>query len=283
MTQAQKAIRLLELHHGPSPLVLINAWDAGSAAMIEHCGLPAVASSSAAVANAMGYPDGQHLLWTQMLEVVGRMAHVVSLPVTADIEAGFSTDLQQLESSIAEIIAAGAVGVNLEDALPGHEHFGPLYPVAEQVERIRTARRTAEKANLHLVINARVDAYWQAGIQPEEAMRNTLERGRVYLAAGADCIFVPGLRNPEHIHTVVHHLQAVHPGAPVNILAVPGVPPIPELARLGVKRVSYGSGPHRAAMGLLRRMAEEARTSGTYAALTEGAVPYAEMNGLFAK
>jgi 2-methylisocitrate lyase-like PEP mutase family enzyme len=283
MTQAQKASRLLELHHGPNPLVLINAWDAGSAAMVEHCGLPAVASSSAAVANAMGYPDGQHLPWTQMLEVVGRMARAVSLPVTADIEAGFSADLQQLESSIAEIIAAGAVGVNLEDALPGHEHFGPLYPVAEQMERIRAARRIAEKASVHLVINARVDAYWQAGVQPDEAMRNTVERGRAYLAAGADCIFVPGLRNPDHIRAVVDHLQAVHPEAPVNILAVPGVPPIPELARLGVKRVSYGSGPHRAAMGLLRRMADEARTSGTYAALTEGAVPYAEMNGLFGK
>jgi len=283
MTQAQKASRLLELHHGPGPLVLINAWDAGSAAMVEHCGLPAVASSSAAVANAMGYPDGQHLPWTQMLEVVSRMAHAVSLPVTADIEAGFSADPQQLESSIAEIIAAGAVGVNLEDALPGHEHFGPLYPVAEQAERIRVARRTAEKASVHLVINARVDAYWQAGVQPDAAMRNTLERGRAYLAAGADCIFIPGLRNPDHIRTVVDHLQAVHPKAPVNILAVPGTPPIPELARLGVKRVSYGSGPHRAAMGLLRRMAEEASTSGTYAALTEGAVPYAEMNGLFGK
>lgn len=283
MTQAQKASRLLELHHGSSPLVLINAWDAGSAAMVEHCGLPAVASSSAAVANAMGYPDGQHLPWTQMLEVVGRMARAVSLPVTADIEAGFSADLQQLESSIVEIIAAGAVGVNLEDALPGHEHFGPLYPVAEQVERIRAARRSAEKLKVHLVINARVDAYWQAGVQADEAMRNTVDRGRAYLAAGADCIFVPGLRNPDHIRTIVGQLQAVHREAAVNILAVPGVPSIPELARLGVKRVSYGSGPHRAAMGLLRRMADEARTSGTYAALTEGAVPYAEMNGLFGK
>jgi 2-methylisocitrate lyase-like PEP mutase family enzyme len=283
MTQAEKASRLLELHHGPGPLVLINAWDAASAAVVEHCGLPAVASSSAAVANAMGYPDGQQLPWTKMLEVVGRIAGAVSVPVTADIEAGFAAGLPQLESSIAQVINSGAVGVNLEDALPGHEHFGPLYPLAEQVARIQSARRAAEALQVHLVINARVDAYWQAGVPPDEAMRNTLERGQAYLAAGADCIFIPGLRNPEHIRTVVNHLRAVHPEAPVNILAGPGVPSIPELAKLGVKRVSYGSGPHRAAMGLLRRMAEEARTSGTYTALTEGAVPYAEMNGLFAK
>ena len=120
MTQSQKADRLLELHHGPAPLVLINAWDAASAAMVEHCGLPAAATSSAAVANAMGFPDGQHLPWAQMLDVVGRMARAVSVPLTADIEAGFATDVKQLESSIAQIIAAGAVGVNLEDALTGH-------------------------------------------------------------------------------------------------------------------------------------------------------------------
>jgi 2-methylisocitrate lyase-like PEP mutase family enzyme len=133
------------------------------------------------------------------------------------------------------------------------------------------------------VINARTDAYWQAGVPPEEALRNTLERGKAYLQAGADCIFVPGLRHPEHIRTVVEHCQHVHRGAAVNILAGPGVPSIPELAKLGVKRLSYGSGPHRAAMGLLRRIAEEANTSGTYKALTEGAVPYEEINGLMGR
>ncbi len=119
-------------------------------------------------------------------------------------------------------------------------------------------------------------------------MRNTLERGKAYLQAGADCIFVPGLRNPEHIRTVIDYLARRSSGClphiaklAVNILAGPGVPSIPELAKLGVKRVSYGSGPHRAAMGLLRRMADEAKTSGTYKALTEGAVPYEEINGLF--
>ncbi|MGZ7059140.1 MAG: isocitrate lyase/PEP mutase family protein [Candidatus Angelobacter sp.] len=286
MTLAQKASRLLELHHGNSPLVLINAWDAASAAMVEHCGLPAVATSSAALANALGYADGQHLPWRQMLEAVAGICRTVKAPVTADIEAGFASDVKALETSIAEIIKAGAVGVNLEDAMPGEtdpniRHKSPLYPLAEQVARIQAARRAAQAQGIHLVINARVDAYWQAGVPPEEALRNTLERGKAYLQAGGDCVFVPGLRNPEHIRIVVEHLRVVHREAPVNILAGPGVPSIPELGKLGVKRVSYGSGPHRAAMGLLRRMADEARTSGTYEALTEGAVPYAEINGLF--
>jgi 2-methylisocitrate lyase-like PEP mutase family enzyme len=286
ITQAQKASRLLELHHGDKPLVLINAWDAASAAMVEHCGWPAIATSSAALANALGFADGQHLPWAQMLEAVGRVCRAVQAPVTADIEAGFAPDLKGLETSIQQIINAGAVGVNLEDALPGHIDRGPLYPLPEQVARIQAARRAADAEKIHLVINARVDAYWQSGVEPEEAMRNTLERSKAYLEAGGDCVFVPGLRNPEHIRTVVDHLRGIHQEAPhreapVNILAGPGVPSIPELGKLGVKRVSYGSGPHRAAMGLLRRMSDEAKTSGMYTALTEGAVPYAEINGLF--
>ena len=341
MTSPQKALRLLQLHHGNQPLVLINAWDAASAAMVAHCGLPAVATSSAALANALGFADGQHLPWEQMLEAVARICRAVKAPVTADIEAGFAPDVKGLETSITQIIQAGAVGVNLEDAIPANadlknadlkdddlkndnlenadpepaaakqasasiRHGSPLYPVAEQVARIQAARRAGETQGIHLVINARTDAYWQSGVEPAEAMRGTLERGKAYLQAGADCIFIPGLRNPDHIKTVIDHLSspdqrshdlrnddlrnndvraaqqgAVHRVSPVNILAGPGVPSIPELARLGVKRVSYGSGPHRAAMGLLRRMAEEARTSGTFKALTEGAMPYEEMNGLF--
>jgi 2-methylisocitrate lyase-like PEP mutase family enzyme len=282
-TQAQKASLLLDLHHGSSPLILINAWDAASAAIVAHCGLPAIATSSAALANALGFADGQHLPWAEMLQSVGKICRAVPVPVTADIEAGFAPDLKGLETSIAQIIAAGAVGVNLEDALPGQEHFGPLYPLAEQVERIQAARRAGQTQGIHLVINARVDAYWQSGVSPEEALRNTLERGKAYLQTGADCIFVPGLRKPEHIQTIVDSLRSADPRAALNVLAGPGVPSIPELAKLGVKRVSYGSGPHRAAMGLLRRIADEARSSGTYTTLTEGAVPYAEINGLMGK
>jgi 2-methylisocitrate lyase-like PEP mutase family enzyme len=310
LTPAQKASRLLELHHASQPLVLINAWDAASAAMVEHCGLPAIATSSAAMANALGSPDGQYLPWPQMLEAVARVCRAVKVPVTADIESGFAADVTALETSITQVIQAGAVGVNLEDVMsanPAHQtadpknagpnanagaanadpvrHGNPLFALPEQIARIQAARRAAHAAGIHLVINARTDAYWQAGVEPAEAMRNTLERAKAYLQAGADCIFIPGLRNPDHIKTVIDYLRA-NPASldnrepAINILAGPGVPSIPELAKLGVKRVSYGSGPHRAAMGLLRRIADEARTSGTYTALTDGAVPYEEINGL---
>jgi 2-methylisocitrate lyase-like PEP mutase family enzyme len=354
LTLAQKASRLLELHHASQPLILINAWDAASAAMVEQCGLPAVATSSAAMANSLGFPDGQYLPWEQMLDAVASVCRAVKVPVTADIESGFASNVTALETSITQIIAAGAVGVNLEDVMsanPAHQiadsknvdfknadpvrHGSPLFPLPMQIARIQAARRAGETQGIHLVINARTDAYWQAGVDPAEALRNTLERGKAYLQAGADCIFIPGLRNPDHIKTVIDHLsagyvrpdlrvpalqpddlrtndlqpnvlqtndlqttdlqnddlhtndlhtnapRAVHRVSPVNILAGPGVPSIPELAKLGVKRVSYGSGPHRAAMGLLRRIASEAKNSGTFQALTEGAVPYEEINGLF--
>jgi 2-methylisocitrate lyase-like PEP mutase family enzyme len=371
LTLAQKASRLLELHHGSQPLVLINAWDAASAAMVEHCGLPAIATSSAAMANALGFPDGQYIPWPQMLDAVARICRAVKVPVTADIESGFAANVTALENSITQIIQAGAVGVNLEDVMPANadlqsnelqntnlqntdlqtadltdadlksgdfkstkpqdanaqksnlqnanpkdagykqdeakdanpqpataniRHGSPLFPLQEQIARIQATRRAGNAAGIHLVINARTDAYWQAGVEPAEAMRNTLERAKAYLQAGADCIFIPGLRNPDHIRTVIDYLRANPPpvdplpadrlsiehGEPaINILAGPGVPSIPELAKLGVKRVSYGSGPHRAAMGLLRRIADEAKNSGTYQSLTQGAVPYEEINGLF--
>lgn len=276
MTQAEKAQRLLQLHHGETPLVLVNAWDAASAAIVEQAGFPAIATSSAALANSLGCADGQNLQWHDMLGAIRRISSAVQVPVTADIEAGFSSSVQQLSASIDDVIAAGAVGVNLEDALPGHGDRGPLYTVADQVSRIQTARKAGEKRGVHLVINARTDAYWQARVPRDEALRNTLERGKTYLKAGADCIFIPGLGDSGHIQAIVQEFNA-----PLNVLATVGCPSIPELQKLGVKRISMGSGPMRAAMGLLRRIAREAQATGTYNSLLEGAVPYPEMNALF--
>jgi 2-methylisocitrate lyase-like PEP mutase family enzyme len=278
MTQAQKATRLLELHHSDVPLVLVNAWDAASACIVASTGFPAIASSSAAVANALGYADGQRVPWSAMAEAIRRIAEAVRLPVTADIEAGFSPTPQDLEWNIEQVIEAGAVGINLEDALPNHGEFGPLYPLPEQTNRIARVRALAQKRKLHLVINARTDAYWQAGVSREEALSNTLDRGKAYLQAGADCVFVPGLKSPDHIRTIAAELRG-----PLNVLAFPGVPPVAELAKLGVKRISLGSGPMRVAMGALRRLAEEVQTSGTYRGLGEGAVTYADMNAFFEK
>jgi len=276
MNQADKASRLLELHHGSQLLVLVNAWDAASAAIVEQMGFPAVATTSAGVANTLGYADGQRVPWAEMVQAIGKIATAVHVPVTADIESGFAADVEGLNRSIEQVIEAGAVGVNLEDVQPGGRQES-LFPLEDQIARIRAVRATAERLKVRVVINARTDAFWLKGQAPEKALQNTLERGKAYMEAGADCIFVPGLRETVKIRAVVDHWKA-----PVNILAGPGVPPIPELERLGVKRLSFGSGPMRAAMGLLRRICDEAKSAGTYALMGELAVPYEELNSLVA-
>lgn len=276
MTNPEKARRLLELHHAADPIVLVNAWDAASACIVEKAGFPAVATTSAGLANALGKADGQNLSLRDMLDAIRRIAGAVRVPVTADVEAGFANDPAGLLRSMDEIIAAGAVGVNLEDALPGHTARGPLFPLPDQIARIQAARQAGDKQGIHLVINARTDAYWQADVTPQQAMANTLERGKAYLKAGADCVFIPGLKDAEQIRAVVKELDA-----PINILAVPGAPTVSELKALGVKRVSFGSGPMRAAMGFLRKVAQEAMKSGSWELMNENAIPYPEINGLF--
>ncbi len=275
-TLAEKASGLLDLHRAAEPLILINAWDAASACIIEQAGFPAIATTSAGVANALGYADGQHLPWSEMVDAIRRITRAVRVPVTADIEAGFSDGLEDLQQAVGQMVEAGAVGLNLEDARPHMGHRGPLYSLSEQITRIQTVREIGKKLGIHLVINARTDAYWEKGPSLEQALRNAVERGQAYLRAGCDCVFVPGLRLPEHIRAVVERMQA-----PVNILAGAGVPSIRELSGWGVKRISMGSGPLLAAMGLLRRIAREAKQEGTYNALTQDSVTYREMNGLF--
>jgi 2-methylisocitrate lyase-like PEP mutase family enzyme len=277
MSSEKKAARLLELHHQANPVVFINAWDVCSARIVEDAGFPALATTSAGVANALGYPDGQKIPWPQMLARIADIASAVDIPVTADIESGFSPDEQALSGAITEVIKAGAVGVNLEDLMPGERH-GALFSIADQVQRIKAARAAGNKLGIHLVINARTDAFWQTGAEPSAALADTLERGRAYLEAGADCIFIPGMRDPQKIKTVIDAWKA-----PINILAGPGVPSLQELAKLGVKRVSYGSGPMRAAMGALRKIAAEAISPGTYSVMAELAIPYDDINGLFEK
>jgi 2-methylisocitrate lyase-like PEP mutase family enzyme len=278
MSLEKKAAQLLKLHHAAAPVVLVNAWDVASARIVEEAGFPALATTSAGVANALGYPDGQKVPWDEMVRRIAEIASAVRAPVTADIESGFSDDEQALGRAITDVIKAGAVGVNLEDLVPSGDRHGSLFSVADQVQRIKTARAAGEKLGIHLVINARTDAFWQTGAEPAAALNNTLERGRAYLDAGADCIFIPGMRDPKKIQMVVEAWKA-----PVNILAGPGVPSLGELGKLGVKRVSFGSGPMRAAMGALRRIAQEALASGTYAAMGDLAIPYEDINGLFEK
>ena len=269
-TLQQKAEALRKLHAGPPLLVLANAWDVASARLVEEAGFPAVATSSAGVAFALGYPDGQRISRAEMLDMVRRVATAVKVPVSADVEAGYGTTPQAAAETARGVVAAGAVGMNLEDTGPD----GNLLPLEAQVERIRAARGAAEKSGVPIVINARTDAFAMHDLSGDRRIAEAVRRANAYLDAGGDCAFVPFVTDREVLARLVREIRG-----PLNVLAGTGAPPIPELERMGVRRVSVGGGLARAAYGRARRVALELKERGTYEALAD-AVTYAEMQKL---
>lgn len=254
------------LHVPGRPLVLANAWDAASAALVAAAGAPAVATTSAGVAWSLGAPDGDVLAREQAVELIARIVRAVGVPVTADIESGFGATPDEVAETVRAVVAAGAVGINIED----NSHGGPavLRPVAEQAERLAAVRDAA--ADSGLFVNSRIDTY----LAGAGGLDETVERAIAYLAAGADGVFVPGVADP----ATVKELVAAIP-APVNILVGPGSPTVAELADLGVARASLGSSIAQAAYALVRRAAEEAYAHGTYESVVDS-VDYGTLNGL---
>ena len=207
-----------------------------------------------------------------MLGVIADIAGAVRVPVTADVEAGYGAKPEGAALTARRVIEAGAVGINFEDATGNAAH--PLFDLQLQVERIQAIREAAENLGVPLVLNARTDVYLLQIGEASKRYEEALRRMSAFRDAGADCVFVPGLLDLATIVRFVLDLRC-----PVNILGVPGSPSVAELRRAGVRRISLGSGPMRAAMGLLRRVAEELKTSGTYSGLS-GAPAHAEMNKL---
>jgi 2-methylisocitrate lyase-like PEP mutase family enzyme len=274
--QARKAETLRKLHSGPRILVLPNVWDVASACVIEELGYPAIATTSAGVAFALGYPDGQRISREEMLGVVARIARAVRVPVTADMESGYGITPADMAETARAIINAGAVGLNFEDVTGDTE--SSQVETSLQVEKIRAIRETSAAMGVSLVINARTDVYLMP-IGPEATrFERTVERLRAYRAAGADCVFVPGLVDRGRIEKLVKAVDA-----PLNILVTAGCPSIPELQKLGVARASIGSGVMRAALGTVRRIAKELLESGTYSAVFDGTIPYAQINEMMAR
>ncbi|HVS44938.1 MAG TPA: isocitrate lyase/phosphoenolpyruvate mutase family protein [Candidatus Dormibacteraeota bacterium] len=272
---AARATTLLELHRPGRPLVLVNAWDAGSARVVAAAGAPAIATGSAGVAAFLGRPDGQRLSRDEMLAAVRSVASAVPLPVTADMEAGYGATPADVAETAGRVLAAGAVGINLEDVDPAGAP-DTLVDLDDQLARIRAVRERADHEGVHLVLNARCDVYLARVGDAGARLGTAVERANAYLGAGADCAFIPGVTEAQTIAALV---AGIH--GPVNVLAAPGSPPVAELAALGVARVSVGSWPARAAITLLSRIAHEVLDNGTYDALG-GALSYAEVQRLFA-
>jgi 2-methylisocitrate lyase-like PEP mutase family enzyme len=273
MDQRAKAEALRDLHIPGDPLLLLNAWDAASAIVIARGGARAIATSSAAAANALGYADGQHLTREQMLGAVSVIAGAVDLPVTADMEAGYGDEPEAAAATARGVIEAGAVGLNMEDLSDDDE---PLLSIEAFTAKIRAVKAAGEEAGVPLVLNARTDVFLGQVGDPATRLERAVERGRAYLAAGADCVFVPGVTDPAVITNLVQGIDG-----PVSVLAVPGSPPLTELRAIGVARISTGSGPYRAALALARRLADEAYGQGVLDSMIAAQIAFADAQALF--
>jgi len=270
--QKIRAEKLRELHRGQKILVLCNAWDAASARIFEQAGFPAIATTSAGIANSLGYADGEFIPREMMIEAVRRIAAVVSVPVTADVEGGYGPSAEDAAQTARAVIQAGAVGMNFEDAFRETKLTDPSL----QAERIKAIRESASSAGVPLVLNARTDVYFAQKGDASSWFGEAVRRANAYLEAGADCVFIPGVTDAKVIGRLVREVHG-----PLNVLAVPGSPFIAELQRLGVRRVSLGSAPMRATLGLAQRIAREILDSGTFVTIAEHAISYQEANELF--
>jgi len=274
LNQKDKAVQFRQLHSGPNILVLPNAWDAASARIFEQAGFAAVATTSSGVAASLGYPDGQRISQDMLVENVAYMTRVVECPITVDIEAGFGGSMEEVLQTVRAIIAAGAVGINIEDSTKGQERA--LVDVSFQVELLKAIQETALSMDVPLVVNARTDVFLLPAGDPHNRFEQAVQRANAYRQAGADCLFPIGVSDASTIASLV---QAIN--GPVNILAGSSTPSIPELAQLGVARVSFGSGPMRAVLARLRRIAHELREQGTFTSMTEEMLSGAELKALF--
>src|SRR5208282_6773981 len=255
--QAQQAEAFRNKHHGPPLLLLPNAWDAMSARIFVAAGFEAVATTSGGVAWALGCADGEQTPWAEVVAATARIVRAVQVPVTADIEAGYGDTPDAMMNSVAAIIRAGAVGVNLEDGTPrGAE---PIRSIADAADRIRAAREAARAAAVPIVINARTDLYLRNIGDEKSRFEEAVERGKVFLAARADCFYPISLRDPATIARMVKTLAA-----PININVRAGLPSVAELEALGVARASTASAVSLMAMSLTRRIADELRTTGRF-------------------
>ncbi len=258
MTQAELADSFRARHHKKPVLLLPNAWDGASARLFVAAGFEAIATTSGGLAWSLGYPDGEATPWAEVVAATRRIVRAAGVAVTADIEAGYAETPGALAAHVAEIIDTGAVGINLED---GRHATPPLRGLDEAAARIAAARAAAHKAGVPLVINARCDVYFYLAQQHDEAWRlaETVKRCAAYLAAGADCVYPFGVREPAVIAALAAAIAA-----PINITGRAGMPDAAALERLGVARITIATAPTLVAMSAVKALADDLRATGRF-------------------
>lgn len=272
-TIATKEEAFHQLHHTGMPLLLPNIWDPLSAALLQAASLPAVATSSSAMALSNGYRDGQRLPFEDLLRILRRITATVQVPVAADIERGYAKNDAQLTAHIKQLLGTGIVGINYEDSLPGSSDTVPL---EQQVKSIAAIRKAADEAGVKLFINARVDVYIKGGtMTDDEKLAEATRRGNAYKEAGADGLYPILLLDPVHMETLVQEV-----GLPLNITMVPGIPDLAVLKAIGVARVSMASGFLRHTAFSMLVLVEQILHGSAWAEALRATVPSEQMNKL---
>lgn len=247
----EKAQAFAALHIPGTPVILFNAWDAGSAKAVADAGAKAIATGSWSVAAANGFGDAEDLPLELSLANAARIVGAVDLPVTLDFEGGYAVDAAAVEANFARVLESGVIGCNFEDRVVGGEG---LHPIDVQAGRVAALRRAADQAGVSAFINARTDVFLGSSADTHAAgVDDALDRARAYADAGASGFFVPGLAD----ETLLARICEASP-LPVNAMMFPGMPPKARLAEIGIARISHGPGPYRQAMQALTEAAKAA-------------------------
>lgn len=251
-TQIERANLLKNLHVKGDPLILFNIWDAGGAKALQEVGAKVIATGSWSVAAAHGYGDGEKLPFDLALANFKRIIASVDVPVTVDLEGGYGKSPAEVQKNVMKVIDAGAVGINFEDQIVGGD---ALYSIADQCARIMAIRSAAKESSIPLFINARTDIFLKVDHlkHNDQHLEEALLRASAYAESGANGFFAPGLRDVKRIEK----LCKLSP-LPVNIMVVPGIPSLKQLAEMGVARISYGPGPYRQMMDVLKEAGRKA-------------------------
>lgn len=277
--QRQLATAFRARHGSGSIVVLPNAFDVASARLFARYAPAAIGTTSGGLSWSAGYADGEQMPRDQMLVAVARIVASVEVGVTADVESGYGDDPADAASTATGVIESGAIGLNIEDASRGPgAKAGSLIEPSLAAAKIAAVREVAERARLDLVVNARTDVFLlQAGDDERERIELAVERGNNYIEAGADCVFVPGAVDAGTIAALVQGIDG-----PVSVYALPGLPDVDELERLGVARVSVGTGPYQACLALLDEIAGALLESGSFAPLLARQLAYPDVQELLA-
>ncbi len=273
-SQVELANKFQNMHKENRILVLPNAWDAGTAVIFEKEDFNAIGTTSAGISYSLGYPDGEFITFDDVLDTTQKILRRISIPLSVDVERGYGNTNSQIVSNIRKIIQEGAVGINLEDGILEEKE---LCDMQEQCDLIQEISKLKDSIGINFVINARTDSFWLGTAKTkDEQLSQAIKRGNKYLKAGADCVFVPGLLEINEIEMLVQHIKG-----PVNIITTPSSPGVKELQKLGVARVSTGSGPVRASFAKIKKISNELKKDGTYNNIYKTTIAYDKINYIF--